>query len=76
MQPNRGLWQGTAHAVMHDEIRPGLKIMFAVTRGGPSPFPEVDDITQIQDLKLQFEVVGLHVEVRTLLQFWAPHFNL
>lgn len=51
MQPNRGLWQGTAHTVMHDEIRPGLKIMFAETGGGPSPFPEVDDITQIEDLK-------------------------
>lgn len=76
MQPNRGLWQGTTHAVMHDEIRPGLKIMFAETGVGPSPFPEVDDVTQIQDLKLEFEFVGLCVGVRTLLQFWAPYFNV
>ena len=50
--------------------------MFAETGVGPSPFPEVGDVTQIQDLKLEFEFVGLRVGVRTLLQFWAPYFNV
>lgn len=54
---------------MHDEIRPGLKITFAEAGGGPSPVPEVDDVTQMQDLKLEFGVVGLRVGVRTRLQF-------
>lgn len=61
---------------MHDEIRPGLKITFAETGGGPSPVPEVDHVTQIQDLNLEFEVVGLRVGVRTRLRFWAPYFNV
>ena len=62
--------------VMHDEIRPGLTITFAEAGGGTNPVPEVDDVTQMQDLKLEFGVVGLRVGVRTRLQFWAPYFNV